>query len=137
MGLAWQAYGLGHLAKSIHGYLLVYRNFDNEMKTNRWFAKYETGSDRFGEQVSRIEFHGFDNLEDAQAFCEKNARELPARCDIRPGSENPPALARFRIAAQAHSSVRSTHLQYSLKVPDARLYIARDRVCSARIFQAR
>jgi hypothetical protein len=44
MKLAWQAYGLGHLAKSIHGYYLVYRNFDNEMKTNRWFAKYETGS---------------------------------------------------------------------------------------------
>ena len=42
MGLAWQAYGLGHLAKSIHGYHFVYRNFDNEMKTNRWFAKYET-----------------------------------------------------------------------------------------------
>ena len=38
MGLTWQAYGLGHLAKSIHGYYVVYRNFDNEMKTNRWFA---------------------------------------------------------------------------------------------------
>jgi hypothetical protein len=76
MGLAWQAYGLGHLAKSIHGYYLVYRNFDNEMKTNRWFAKYETGSDRFGEQVSRIEFQGFDRLEDAQAFCEKNALDV-------------------------------------------------------------
>jgi hypothetical protein len=61
MGLAWQANGLGHLAKSIHGYYLVYRNFDNEMKTNRWFAKYETGSDRFG---------------DAQAFCEKNAQDV-------------------------------------------------------------
>jgi hypothetical protein len=76
MGLAWQAYGLGHLAKSIHGYYLVYRNFDNEMKTNRWFAKYETGSDRFGEQVSRNEFQGFDCLEDAQAFCEKNALDV-------------------------------------------------------------
>src|SRR5580704_11241909 len=76
MGLAWQAYGLGHLAKSIHGYYLVYRNFDNEMKTNRWFAKYETRSDRFGEQVSRIEFQGFDRLEDAQAFCEKNAVDV-------------------------------------------------------------
>ena len=43
------------------------------MKTNRWFAKYETGSDRFGEQVSRIEFQGFDRLEDAQAFCKKHA----------------------------------------------------------------
>jgi hypothetical protein len=34
MGLTWQAYGLGHLAKSIHGYYLGYRNFDNEMKTS-------------------------------------------------------------------------------------------------------
>jgi hypothetical protein len=76
MGLAWQAYGVGHLAKSIHGYYLVYRNFDNVMKMNRWFAKYETGSDRFGEQVSRIEFQGFDSLEDAQAFCEKNALDV-------------------------------------------------------------
>ena len=76
MGLAWQAYGLGHLAKSIDGYYLVYRNFDTEMKTNRWFAKYETVSDRFGEQVSRIEFWRFDSLEDAQAFCEKNALDV-------------------------------------------------------------
>jgi hypothetical protein len=76
MGLAWQACGVGHLAKSIHGYYLVYRNFDNEMKTNRWFAKYETGSDRFGEQVSRIEFQGFNSLEDAQAFCAKNALDV-------------------------------------------------------------
>ena len=76
MGLAWQAYGLGHLAKSVHGYYLVYRNFDNEMKTNRWFAKYETGSNRFAEQVSRIEFRGFDKLEEAQAFL----REKRAEC---------------------------------------------------------
>jgi hypothetical protein len=41
-----------------------------------WFAKYETGSDRFGEQVNRIEFQGFDSLEDAQAFCEKNALDV-------------------------------------------------------------
>jgi hypothetical protein len=46
------------------------------MKTNRWFAKYETGSNRFGEQVSRIEFRGFDKLEEAQAFCEKNALDV-------------------------------------------------------------
>jgi hypothetical protein len=39
------------------------------MKSNRWFAKYETASDRFGEQGERIEFQGFDRLEDAQAFC--------------------------------------------------------------------
>ena len=71
MGLAWQTYGSGHLAKSIHGYYLVYRTFDNEMKTNRWFAKYETSSDRFGEEVSRIEFQGFDRREDARAFARK------------------------------------------------------------------
>jgi hypothetical protein len=46
------------------------------MKTNGWFAKYETGSDRFGEQVSRNEFPGFDNLEDAKAFCEKNPLDV-------------------------------------------------------------
>jgi hypothetical protein len=45
--------------------MLAVQNFDNEMKTNRWFAKYETGPDRFGEQVNRIEFQGFDRLEDA------------------------------------------------------------------------
>ena len=59
-----------------HPVYYLYRNFDNEMKTNRWFAKYETGSDRFGEQVSRIEFQGFDSLEDALAFCEKNALDV-------------------------------------------------------------
>jgi hypothetical protein len=32
--------------------------------------------DLTGEQVSRIEFQGFDKLEDAQAFCEKNARDV-------------------------------------------------------------
>jgi hypothetical protein len=62
---------VGHLAKSIHGYYLVYWNFDNEMKTNRWFAKYETGSDRFGEQVSRIEFQGFDRLKMRRHFARK------------------------------------------------------------------
>jgi hypothetical protein len=67
---------LGLLAKSIHGFYLVYRNFDNQMKAIRWFAEYETGSDRFGEQVSRTEFQNFDNLEDAQAFCEKNAQDV-------------------------------------------------------------
>jgi hypothetical protein len=41
------------------------------MKTNRWFAKYATGSDRFGEQVSRNEFPGFDSLEDARHFARK------------------------------------------------------------------
>jgi hypothetical protein len=41
----------------------VSRNFDNEIKTNRWFAKYETGSDRFGEQVAGLRLQGFDSLE--------------------------------------------------------------------------
>jgi hypothetical protein len=46
------------------------------MKTNRWFAQYETGSDGFGQQVSRVEFQGFDSLEDAQAFCDKDALDV-------------------------------------------------------------
>jgi hypothetical protein len=75
--LAWQAYGLGHLAKSIHGYYLAYRNFDNEMKTNRWFAKYETGSDRFGEQVGRIEFQGFNRLEVGTLLAETTLKISP------------------------------------------------------------
>jgi hypothetical protein len=49
----------------------VYRNFDNEMKPTAGPSKLETGSNSFGEQVSRIEFQGFDSLEDTQAFCEK------------------------------------------------------------------
>ncbi len=76
MDLVWRAYGPGHLAKTIHGYYLVYRNFDNERKTTRWFAKYEAGSYRCGEQLGRIECQGFDTLEEAQAFCEKNARDV-------------------------------------------------------------
>lgn len=36
--------------------------FDNEMKTNRWFVKYGAVSDRCGEQVSGIEFRGFDSV---------------------------------------------------------------------------
>ena len=110
MGLAWQAYGVGHLAKSIHGYYLMYRNFDNEMKTNRWFAKYETGSDRFGEQVSRIDFQGFDSLEDAQAFCEKNAldveRALRGGMRDRPDHESSEiALSGYRQFMRARRSL--------------------------------
>jgi hypothetical protein len=52
------------------------RQRDENESLVRWFAKYETGSDRFGEQVSRNEFQGFDSLEDAQAFCEKNALDV-------------------------------------------------------------
>jgi len=90
VGLAWQAHGLGHLAKSLHGYHLVYRNFDNEMKTTRWFAKYETGFETFGEQVSRIEFQGFDSLEDAEAFCEKNALDVERALLRRNETARPP-----------------------------------------------
>jgi hypothetical protein len=48
MGLAWEAYGLGHSRKEDPWLLLSVselRQRDNEMKTNRWFAKYEIGSD--------------------------------------------------------------------------------------------
>jgi hypothetical protein len=69
--------------------IFLYRNFDNELKTNRWFAKYEIGSDRFGEQVRRIKFQEFDSLEAAQAFCEKNA--LDVALALHDGEEPPGA----------------------------------------------
>jgi hypothetical protein len=81
---------LGHLAKSIHGYYLVYRNFDNEMKTNGWFVKYDAGSDKFGEQVSRIDSGDSTSLEDAQAFCEKNALDVERALHGGAGPPEPP-----------------------------------------------
>jgi hypothetical protein len=81
---------------------LAYRNFDNEMKTSRWFAKYETGSDRFGEQVSRIEFQGFDSLEDAQAFCEKNALDVERA--LHGGTRPPEPPRELRQNAQPRES---------------------------------
>jgi hypothetical protein len=71
MDLIWRAYGPGHLAKSIRGYYLVYRNFDNERKTIRWFAKYEPGSYGCGEQVSRIECRDSTLLKKRRFFARK------------------------------------------------------------------
>ena len=41
----------------------------------------------YGEQVSGIEVQGFDRLEDAQAFCEKNALDVERAL---PGGAGPP-----------------------------------------------
>ena len=79
-----------HSAEAAGGrYEVALSNSDSSMRswTKRWFANYETGSDRFGEQVSRIEFQGFDSLEDAQAFCEKN--ELDVEPALHGGTRPP------------------------------------------------
>ena len=47
-----------------------------ELKTVRWFAKYEGRSENFLKQGEWIDFQFFDSLEDAQAFCEKHAQAL-------------------------------------------------------------
>jgi hypothetical protein len=39
--------------------------------------------------VSRIEFQGFDRLENTQAFCEKNALDVERRYTATPGSPEP------------------------------------------------
>jgi hypothetical protein len=73
MGLDWKSYGGGYLAKSSHGLYLVYRNFDPEVGSTRWFAKYET-TEMFEQSTSRaLDLQRFDSLEQAQAFCEKHA----------------------------------------------------------------
>jgi len=41
MELAWKEYGNGHLAKSTHGYYLIYPNFDFAKGTVRWSSKFE------------------------------------------------------------------------------------------------
>jgi hypothetical protein len=55
------------------------------MKTNGWFVKYDSGSDKFGEQVSRIDSGDSTSLEDAQAFCEKNALDVERAADVCEG----------------------------------------------------
>ena len=77
--LTWIPFGEGYLGKTRHDHYFVYRNFDPETRSNRWFAKYEAGAVRFGEQGKLINFHGFDSLEDAQGSCEKHALEVEER----------------------------------------------------------
>jgi hypothetical protein len=72
--VTWMPFNDGRFGKSRHGHYFVYRNFDPETRSNRWFANYEAGSDRSGEEGNLINLHGFDSLEDAQSSCEKHAQ---------------------------------------------------------------
>jgi hypothetical protein len=76
--MEWKRYGAGQLAKSGHGFYLAYQNLDLELKTVRWFAKYEGRSENLLKQGECIDFQFFDSLEDAQAFCKKHAQALNA-----------------------------------------------------------
>jgi hypothetical protein len=73
----WNPYKRGYLAKSGHGYYFVYRQFDHEERSDRWFTEYEGGVGKYREQGHLTgKPHGFDSIEDAKAFCEKDARDL-------------------------------------------------------------
>jgi hypothetical protein len=74
--LEWKRYGTGQLAKSNQGFLSGVSKLGLELKTVRWFAKYEGRSEKFLKQGEWIDFQFFDSLEDAQAFCEKHAQAL-------------------------------------------------------------
>ena len=76
MRLTWMPFGEGYLGKSHHGLYFVYRNLDPGTRLNRWFAQYEAGADKFGEQGKLINLHGFDTFEDARGSCEKHASEV-------------------------------------------------------------
>jgi hypothetical protein len=73
----WKPYKGGHLAKCKHGYYFVYRKFDHELGSYRWFVKYERGADKFGEQGQLTgNINGYDSLEDAQAYSDQNAEDV-------------------------------------------------------------
>jgi hypothetical protein len=72
----WKSYGPGHLAKSDHGFYMVYQNLDLALGCVRWFAKYQGHSDDFSKREDWIDFQFFDSLEAAQAHCEMHAQSL-------------------------------------------------------------
>jgi hypothetical protein len=77
MSMNWRPYKQGHLTKCSHGYYFVYRKFNHELGSNRWFAEYEAGADMFGEQGSLTgKIHGYETLEEAKADCEKDAKDV-------------------------------------------------------------
>jgi hypothetical protein len=77
--MTWKPYKQGHLARSKHAYYFVYPEFDHEQGSKRWFTECDPrGADqgRFSEEGILIgEPHGFESLEAAQEFCEKDAEE--------------------------------------------------------------
>ena len=72
----WTPYKHGHLAKCSHGYYLVFQKH-HEAGSNRWFIEYEQGDHAFGDHgMLTGRPHGFDTLEGAQAYAEKNAEDV-------------------------------------------------------------
>jgi hypothetical protein len=75
----WKPFKDGLLAESKHGYYIVEREFHHEFGGHRWFVKYEAdnGGGAFREQGDPTGLpHGYQSLEDAQAFSEQNAHEI-------------------------------------------------------------
>ena len=85
MEIIWTPVKNGLLGKSKGGHYFIYKNFDPEARSSRWFGNYN----KFGEHRGLIIFSGFDSLEDAQAFCEKNALDVERA--LHGGAEPPEA----------------------------------------------
>jgi hypothetical protein len=74
--LKWAVYKYGYLLKCNHGCYFVYLQFDEEERSDRWFTEYEPGGDVFGENgLLTGNVHGFQTFEEAQAHCEKDAKD--------------------------------------------------------------
>jgi hypothetical protein len=75
--LKWTVYKYGYLLKSNHGYYFVFLQFGEEERADRWFTEYEAGGHIFGDNgIITGNVHGFQTFEEAQAYCEKNAKDL-------------------------------------------------------------
>jgi hypothetical protein len=74
--MEWEPYdGGAHVGKCKHGYYFVYRKFDHELGSYRWFVEYERGAHKFkGELIG--DFTGYDSLEDAKAYSDQNAEDV-------------------------------------------------------------
>ena len=72
----WTPYKHGQLAQCSHGYYFVFQRHHHEAGPNRWFIEYEQGDHEFGDHgMLTGRPHGFDTLEEAQAYAEKNAED--------------------------------------------------------------
>jgi hypothetical protein len=70
MDVIWTQVNGGLLGKSQGGHYFIYKNLDLETGSNRWFGNYI----KFRGQESLKIFSGCDSLEDAQASCERHAK---------------------------------------------------------------
>jgi hypothetical protein len=67
----------GELAKCKHGHYFIYKKFSDQAGADRWFAKYEPGTHRYGEHGQLTgNIQGFETREKALRDCEENANVM-------------------------------------------------------------